>query len=173
MKKILSIVVLSFIICNNAVTQMKHSISKDEFKGTTNHFIKTDSVEPNKPLSFPYKDTKSELGVGCKTNNYYWTYVAFNKVNLNDGEIGDGHYSHKLDIKVGESFHKLVAKQDFGSNVLFFDMWSGDRETMTNLMKLYDEIWIQFNHYQDGYRFYKYDTRGFSNLFDSKCENAK
>ncbi len=173
MKKLLVILFLSFLFSHNAISQMKYSISKDEFKGNTNHFITTDSVEPNKPLSFPYKDTKSELGVGCKTNNYYWTYIAFNKVNLNDGEIGDGHYSYTLDVKVGESFHKVVAKKDFGSNVLFFDMWSGDRETMTKLMRLHDEIWVQFNHYQDGYRFYKYDTKGFSNLFDVNCKNAK
>ena len=173
LKKILSILILSLLVCSSAIAQMKYFISKDEFKGTTNHFIETNSVEPNIPLTFPYRDTKSELGIGCRPNNYYWAYVNFNKVNLTDGEIGDGNYSYTLDVKVGDSFHKIVAKQDFGSSVLFFDMWSGDKETITKLMRLYDEIWIQFNHFQDGYRFYKYDTRGFSKLFDTNCKNAK
>ena len=52
-------------------------------------------------------------------------------------------------------------------------MLSSDKETITKLMRLYDEIWIQFNHFQDGNRFYKYNTKGFSELFDTNCKNAK
>ncbi len=34
MKKLIGIVVLGFLLTNNAISQMKHSISKDEFKGS-------------------------------------------------------------------------------------------------------------------------------------------
>ena len=172
MKKLLGIVVLSFLLTDSAISQMKHSISKDEFKGTTSHYIMTESVKPNKPMSFPYEDTESTLVVGCKEKDYYWVYVYFNKVNLTDGNIGDGYYSYTLEIKAGESFHKVMATQDFGNTFINFNMTSSDRETVTKLMGLYDEIWIQFNHYQDGNRFYKYDTRGFLNLFDTNCKIA-
>ncbi len=170
MKKLFTIMFFSFLLTNNAISQMTHSISKNEFKGTTSHYIMTDRVKPNIPLSFPYQDTESSLVVGCKENDYYWAYVYFNKVNLADGNIGDGYYTYTLEIKAGESFHKVMATQDFGEKFLNFNMTSSDRRTVTKLMKLYDEIWIQFNHYQDGNRFYKYDTRGFSNLFDANCK---
>ena len=173
LKKILSILILSLFVCSSANSQMKHSISKDEFKGTTSHYIMTDSVEPNRPLSFPYQDTRSNLVVGCKENNYYWAYVYFNSVNLTDGNIGDGYYSYTLEVKAGESFHKVMATQDFGDKFISFDMLSSDKETITKLMRLYNEIWIQFNHFQDGNRFYKYNTKGFSELFDTNCKNAK
>ena len=66
-----------------------------------------------------------------------------------------------------------MATQDFGDKFISFDMLSSDKETITKLMRLYDEIWIQFNHFQDGNRFYKYNTKGFSELFDTNCKNAK
>ena len=51
---------------------------------------------------------------------------------------------------------------------------------MKELLKKYNlkqsqfnyELWIQFNHYQDGERFYKYDTRGFTELFEKNCQNT-
>ena len=60
--------------------------------------------------------------------------------------------------------------EDFGESFINFDMLPSDRKTITILMRENDEIWIEFNHYQDGPRFYKYDTRGFSKLFQTHCK---
>lgn len=174
MKNILTKFLLIFLLSvSNSFSQMTHSVSKDEFKGTTSHYIRTSSVSPNLPLSFPYEDTKSTLMVGCKVNSHYWAYVHFNKVNLVDGNIGDGYYSYTLEIKAKDGFHKVMASQEHGASFIFFDMLDSDKKTVTRLMRQNDEIWIQFNHYQDGKRFYKYDTRGFAELFDKNCTNVK
>ena len=92
------------------------------------------------------------------------------KVNLTDGNIGDGYTSYTLEVKAGQNFYKVMATQDFGETFINFDMLPSDRKTITKLMRENDEIWIEFNHYQDGPRFYKYDTRGFSKLFQTHCK---
>ena len=170
MKKILSILFFIILLTNNSNSEMSHSVSKDEFKGTTSHYIMTDSVKPNIPLSFPYENTKSTLIVGCQNNNY-WAYIHFTEVNLTDGKINDGYTLFTLEVKAGGVFHNIFTTQDFGSNKLHFNMTGSDKKKITNLMRNNDEIWIQFNHYQDGNRFYKYNTKGFSKLFDENCKN--
>jgi len=169
MKKIIWIIIFIFALTNNSNSEMFHSVSEDEFKGTKNHYIMTDSVKANKSLSFPYEDTQSTLVVGC-TNNNYWAYIYFTKVNLTGGKINDGYTLFTLKVKAGGDFKNIFATQDFGSNNLNFNMTGSDKKEITNLMRNHDEVWIQFNHYQDGKRFYKYDTRGFSKLFDKNCK---
>mgnify|MGYP001160991971 FL=1 len=170
MKHLLLYLITLLVICFSVNAEMVHRESKNEFKGTTSHYIKSKMVAPNKPLSFPYENTKSALHVGCKPNDFYWAYVVFNKVNLTDGNIGDGYTSYTLEVKAGQNFHKVMATQDFGETFINFDMLPSDRKTITKLMRENDEIWIEFNHYQDGPRFYKYDTRGFSKLFQTHCK---
>ena len=172
MRKLIIFLVTGIFFSNYSYSEMSHSVSKDEFKGTTSHYIMTDLVSPNVSLSFPYEDTKSSLVVGCKENSHYWAYVYFNEVNLTDGKINDGYTLYTLEIKAGGGFHKVFATQDFGEKFIEFNMTDSDKKKVTNLMRDYDEIWIQFNHYQDGLRFYKYDTSGFSKLFDANCKNV-
>mgnify|MGYP001169358482 FL=1 len=171
MKKVILYIYIFLSIISNANSEMSHSISKDEFKGTTSHYIMTELVGPNIPLSFPYDDTKSSLVVGCQ-NSSYWAYVYFTEVNLTNGKINDGYTLFTLEVKAGGSFTNIFATQDFGGKTLDFNMTSSDKKEITKLMRNYDEILIQFNHYQDGKRFYKYDTKGFSKLFDENCKNV-
>ena len=172
MKKIIIVTIIYFILNSHSFSEMKHSVSKDEFKGTTSHYIMSNTAYPNKPLSFPYKDTESNLVVGCKVDSHYWVYVYFNKLNLLGGSIGDGYYRHSIEIKTKDGFHQVNATKDFSKNFVDFDFIPQDKKTVKKLMEENDELWIQFNHYQDGERFYKYDTRGFKELFDKNCKNT-
>jgi len=172
MKKIIIVTIIYFILNSHSFSEMKHSVSKDEFKGTTSHYIMSNTAYPNKPLSFPYKDTESNLVVGCKVDSHYWVYVYFNKLNLLGGSIGDGYYRHSIEIKTKDGFHQVNATKDFSKNFVDFDFIPQDKKTVKKLMEENDELWIQFNHYQDGERFYKYDTRGFTELFEKNCKNT-
>lgn len=173
MKKIIIVTIIYFILNSHSFSEMKHSVSKDEFKGTTSHYIMSNTAYPNKPMSFPYKDTESYLVVGCKVDSHYWVYVYFNKLNLLGGSIGDGYYRHSIEIKTKDGFHQVYATKDFSKNFVDFDFIPQDKKTVKKLMEENDELWIQFNHYQDGERFYKYDTRGFTELFEKNCKNVE
>ena len=172
MKKFLETLFFIILFSSNSNSEMSHSTSEDEFKGAKSHYIMTESVVPNKPLSFPYADTLSSLIVGCQDNKY-WAYIYFNKVNLTDGKTNDGYSLFTLEVKAGGSFTNIFAIKNFGAKTLDFNMTSSDKKQITSLMRNNDEILIQFNHYQDGKRFYKYDTKGFSKLFDEHCKNAE
>jgi len=172
MKKIIVVTILYFILNSHSFSEMKHSVSKDEFNGTTSHYIMSNTAYPNKPMSFPYEDTVSNLVVGCKVDSHYWVYVYFNKLNLLDGSINDGYYSHTIKIKAKDGFHQVNATVEFSKNFVNFDLIPQDKKTVKKLMEENGELWIQFNHYQDGERFYKYDTRGFTELFKKNCKNV-
>ena len=171
-KIILKIITFYFLLNSYSLSEMNYTVSKDEFEGTTSHYIKSDSAYPNKPLSFPYKDTVSKLIVGCEVDSHYWVYVYFNKLNLLGGSIDDGYYRYSIKIKTKDGFHQVNATKDFSKNFVNFDFLPSDKKTLKELMEKNDELWIQFNHYQDGERFYKYDTRGFTELFKKNCENV-
>jgi len=173
MKKIIMVTIIYFIFNTYSFSQMKHSVSKDEFKGTTSHYIMSNTAYPNKPLSFPYKDTESNLVVGCKVNSHYWVYVYFNQLNLLGGSIGDGYNRHLIEIKTKDGIQRVNATVEFSKNFVNFDLIPQDKKTVKKLMEENDELWIQFNHYQDGKRFYKYDTRGFTELFEKNCKNVE
>ena len=172
-KIILKVIALYFLFNSYSISEMNYTVSKDEFEGTTSHYIKSDSAYPNKPLSFPYNDTVSKLIVGCEVDSHYWIYVYFNKLNLLGGSIDDGYYRHSIEIKTKDGFHQVYATKDFSKNFVDFDFIPQDKKTLKELMEKNDELWIQFNHYQDGERFYKYDTRGFTELFEKNCKNTK
>ena len=162
------LLILSFVVFfnNYSFAEMKLEVSKNEFEGTTNNFLMSDFINPNTPLSFPYDKSQSALILQCKGSI---PYVYFDEVNLVGGETGDGYDTYTIKLKAKEKFYEVMATQDFGSNKVAFNFLPTDKDTVTTLMKENDEVWIQFNHYQDGKRFYKYDTRGTLDLFSKHC----
>ena len=169
MKKTLSIIVLCLLLSGNAYSEMSYDVDKDEFSGKTYHYIMSNYAKPNKPLSFPYADTESSLIVACLEGGHHFSYIWFNSLNLTGGKTNDGYELHTLEVKAGGSFENIWATQDFGKKTLDFNMTKSDKKRIIELMRMNDEIMIQLNHYQDGKRFYKYDTKGFSKLFDQHC----
>lgn len=166
MKYVFTILIFLITFNNYSLAEMKLEVSKNEFEGTTNNFLMSDFVNPNIPLSFPYDKSQSALILQCKGSI---PYVYFDEVNLVGGAIGDGYYTYTIRIKANEKFYEVMATQDYGSNRVVFNFLPNDKETVTNLMKENDEVWIQFNHYQDGKRFYRYNTKGTLNLFNTHC----
>jgi hypothetical protein len=164
MKKILSIIFFIILFTNNSNSEMYHSVLDDEFSGTKTNFINTKSVKANNKALL----IESKLVVGCK-NTDYWGYIMFSSaINLTDGDYDfkDGYTKHLLDVKVGDVFDRLYATQDLNSNILKFL----NPENIRTLMSDHDEVWIQFNHINLGKIFYKYDTKGFSKLFEENCK---
>jgi hypothetical protein len=156
MRKILSILFFIILFTNNSNSEMYHSVVVDEFKGTKTNLIKTNLVKANNK-AFPIK---SALIVGCQ-NTDYWAYIFFKEViNLTDGQ------NKLLEVRVGDVFKKISATQNPNSNILNFSIPINVRTLMSD----HDEVWIQFNHIQLGKIFYKYDTKGFSKLFEENCK---
>jgi len=143
---------------------MGHTVLDDEFSGTKTNFIVTKAVKANNKALL----IESKLVVGCK-NTDYWGYIMFSSaINLTDGDydLKNGYTEHLLNVKVGDVFDELYATQDLNSNIIKFN----HIENIRTLMSDHDEVWIQFNHINLGKIFYKYDTKGFSKLFEEKCK---
>ena len=157
MKKFYLLFLILFIFFNkNTFAEMKVSISKDEFKGTTSKYLKSDPVSPNTPLSFPFDKSQATLILLCPSQ----PYVYFNKVLLKEYPE-----NFEVEFKANEKFLKAYMYQDDN----FIKFFNGGSEAVINLMKENDEVWIQFNHYKDGERFYKFNTKGTLDLFNKHC----
>ena len=125
MKKLLGIVVLGLLLNSNTFADMSHSTDKDEFKGKTYHYIMTDLVKPNKPLSFPYDNTQSSLVVGCVENDYYYAYVYFTSANL----TGSPYPKSKADIN-----KKIIHGVDY-----FVETIDNDNLRPSKIIRIIDE----------------------------------
>ena len=126
-------------------------------------------ILPNKKLSFPYEDTSSNLMIGCNGKGYYWIYFFFNKVNLkSDGFTSDGNSTAKASVKYGEKVSGLELYFGTGSNFIMID--SDYKEVMFERISEYSSIMVQFDHFSDGKRYYKYNTLNFTEAYNQNCK---
>ena len=170
MKKLLGIVVLGLLLSGNAYTsEWAVTIENNEFEKKKSIYLASDDALPNKKLSFPYEDTSSNLMIGCNGKGYYWIYFFFNKVNLkSDGFTSDGNSTAKASVKYGEKVSGLELYFGTGSNFIMID--SDYKEVMFERISEYSSIMVQFDHFSDGKRYYKYNTLNFTEAYNQNCK---
>jgi hypothetical protein len=141
---------------------------KDEFEGTINRFLISSKSFPNKSLDFPYENTNAVIGVGCQSKSYFWIYINFNEVNLVGGEfIDDKSAKYNLRVKHNDTMVSISLKQNFGSKTLFVS--EKYKNQFLEWLEKEDEIMVEFEHYGDGARYYKFKTTGFKTTFKKNC----
>ena len=142
--------------------QWYRNIDKDEFDGQQRTSILSKKISPNKPLSFPMENTDPVFVIQCIEKCRMWLY--FKEVILTGGVLDDDYEVHYIRIKLDSG--KIITLKTtlrYGSKYLNFA--SGSR--MNKYMRKNNELLLEFNHYGDGRRFYKLDTKGFKEIMDS------
>lgn len=141
---------------------------KDEFEGTINRFLISSKSFPNKSLDFPYENTNAVIGVGCQPKSYFWIYINFNEVNLVGGEfIDDKSEKYNLRAKHNDQMVSISLEQQFGSKTLFVS--EKYKNQFLEWLEKEEEIMVEFEHYGDGARYYKFKTTGFKTTFKKNC----
>ena len=152
--------------------QWYFSSSKDEFDGKDRKFFFSGEISPNLPLSFPYADSDPFLGVGCQKKDRVdncWVYMKFKSLNLNGGTIQSEYTSHDVRVKLESGkIDTFTVTNNFGSNTVFF---INKLKLMNYFMHNY-EVLLQFDHYGDGKRFYRIDTRGLYEIMQDHYPNG-
>ena len=98
--------------------------SEDEFDGRQQKFFFSGEISPNKPLSFPYKNSDPILAVGCEKRgkkDHCWTYMKFKALNLTGGDIRNDYTEHYVRVKLESGkIETFSSKNNFGSDAVFF-----------------------------------------------------
>ena len=171
--KFLGIVVLGlFTVSNTHASVWSVSESKNEFEGTTYYYIKSKEAPPNKKLNWPYSDALSTLVVGCDKYQRYWIYFHFDSVNLKwDDFTIDGDPRTTASVKYGEEIEGINIYFETGSNFVFVS--TNYEKEMFKILSENNSIMVQFDHYGDGKRHYKFNTSEFSKIFNQTCKYYK
>lgn len=162
MKKLLIFLLLS--ISFSAFADWTLEVQEDDFEETTNYFIFSDSVEPNKPMSWPYEKAFAYLYFSCETKSISMRTTMSNLMN-DDYYAGDERKIY-INVKLDGVIYKRVSVyQDFSSDFIHFSRSQTER-------KLLDakELVIQLNHYGQGQRTYTFNMEGLKPLMVNQCE---
>ena len=176
MKKILSIIFLVFIFSSYAQANWEGSIKKDEFDGTTFKSIFGPFIKPDIPLGYPFEELKMFPQLDC--SNKKVTLVGFffydadsnrTEVHLVDGKyLNDKTSEFNFRIKHGEQLENIKVKQEIKyPDTLFIS--SADSSKVINWFKNEETIVLELEHYSDGVRYYKIDTKGFKKAYNDTC----
>jgi hypothetical protein len=158
MKNIIIALLVSLISvsANAKTTKWTYNEQVDDFNETVKKYIVSQTIIPNKPLSFPYTDPKIYMYYDCKSKNFIMHNSASNLLGLTPQE-GD-YSSGMVTVKVDGTINKYAEiKQSWGSNFIhimdqqYIPDSPGDAET---------EFVIQLHHYNDGLRHYTFNMTG-------------
>ena len=135
----------------------------DDFEETTNYFIFSEDVKPNKPMSWPHDKANAFLYFSCQTKSITMSVTMNNLVNKDDYS-GDTRYID-INLKVDGVIHRNVSVvQDFLSDFIKFDKGQTERKLLNA-----KEVVIQLNHYNQGLRTYSFNMEGLKPLMVNKC----
>jgi hypothetical protein len=94
---------------------------RDEMTNKLSAYAMSDSVDPTKPMGFPYSDVSARLGVGCDGSSK-WAYIGFSSApNLSNDETEDGYNRLKTRIKWNERVKDIYFTQKWGAKSLHFE----------------------------------------------------
>ena len=166
MKKILSIIFLVFIFSSYAQANWEGSIKKNEFDGKTYKTIFGPRIKPNRPLDYPFEKLNFTTAIGCVNTVLF---LFNNDVHLVDGKyLNNKIDEYNLRIKHGEQLENIKAEQEIKyPDTLFISF--ADSSKVINWFKNEETIVLELEHYRDGVRYYKIDTKGFKKVYNDTC----
>jgi len=171
MNKVLvkNVIIILIVSSSYCLGQWNVSISKDEMTGESTSYVSSPSIGSNKPMGFPYSDTKAWMGVGCDGKDY-WVYFGFtNAPNLADTEIETGYNIIRTRIKWDENLESVKLTQKWQSKFLHFD------DDKIILQKIINSkyVLLELDWYGEGKVYFKFPLEGANKALDEMRSNCK
>ena len=137
----------------------------DDFEETTNYFIVSDIVRPNKPMSFPWNKASAFLHFNCQTKSIDMM-TTMDVFNLNNDPIYSGNTTYiDINVKADRVIHRnIIVEHELFSNYISFDKGQTERILLNA-----NEVVIQLDHYTQGLRTYSFNMEGLEPLLINQC----
>lgn len=163
---IIKVILSTFVLCVSvfAETWDMH-IKKDKMSGEISAYASSPATTSNEKMQFPYSDTKSWIGVGCKDGKE-WAYFGFNKSpNLLNTETQSGYNVLYAKIKIGKTIDTVKLTQEWGDR--FLSISDGSKyanflnpENLIEKLKQGSSILLELNWYGNGKTYFTYSLKG-------------
>jgi len=138
----------------NAYSDWTASQSKDEMTGNETFYIFTDWASPKYPMSFPYAQTKSIIGIGCSKYGIVSYFNFTSKPNITKAETKDGFNEIITRIKFDNTLEDIKLTQKWGSKSLSVYNEKAFIKSLENT----NEVLLELNWYGNSSVYFKYYT---------------
>ncbi len=147
----------------------KVSSDTDEMTNETINYAISDSVVSSKKQGFPYHDTRSWIGVGCKKGSNAWVFFGFsNQPNMRDDKTKSGYSTALRLIRWDNDLSDISMKQEWGSK---FILVQNDGQVI-NRLKSHSSVKLDMSAWHSAPAYFKYSLKGSTksiNTILSKC----
>jgi len=163
MKKVL---LSAFVLCVSVFAETWDiDIKKDKMSGETSIYANSPTVTADEKMQFPYSNTKSWIGIGCKDGKE-WAYFGFNKSpNLLNTETQSGYNLLYTKIKIGKKVDTVKLTQEWGDR--FLSIANGSKyanflnsENFIEKLKQGKSILLELNWHGNGKTYFTYSLKG-------------
>ncbi|GEM_PF-6574572 len=144
------------------------SYTRYHMTGEVQHFARSPATTSIAPLSSPFGDVATWIGVGCSSNKL-WTYFGFDDLpNLTSSEQNSGNYVSYSNIKFDEqASYQIKLTKDQDTKLLYV---SKDEDFINNV-KQYNTVILEMEWQTLGNIIFEYPLRGstkaINEIFDS------
>ena len=99
----------------------------DAMDDVTRCWASSKSAAPDRPLDFPYGDTRLGVSFGCSSTGDEWAYFYFDgSPNFTGGDIKDGYHNRVFRIRWdGQKVKRHEATHDWGERFVHFKYGKG------------------------------------------------
>lgn len=141
---------------SSAYANWNISINSDEMTGKQQAFAISPAVKLTKPMSSPYNNVSSWIGVGCDGAKP-WAFIGFNQApNLSDSTTKDGYNAISTRIKWNEEVEKINLTQDWGAKFVHFN----NDDIIIKKIASSNEVLLELNWYGNGNVHFNYPLSG-------------
>ena len=133
------------------------NIKKDKMSGEISTYASSSTVTSDEKMRFPYSNTKSWIGVGCKDGKE-WAYFGFTESpNLLNTETQSGYSILYAKIKIGKTVDKIKLLQEWGDRFLSI---TNNAESFIEKLKQGKSILLELNWHGNGKTYFTYSLQG-------------
>lgn len=163
------VILLSTFISMNAHANWRVSSSTDEMTGETQNYAISDAVSTTRPMGFPYKDTKSWIGVGCDGKSE-WVFIGFNKApNISGDKNQNGWSLINTRFKWDNNIQNVNLSQTWGAKFIHF---RGNDAPVIRKIQSSKKGLLELNWHGEGSVYFPYSFSGSSKAISTirqKC----
>ena len=173
------VILSTFIFCVSIFAETwDMDIKKDKMSGEISTYASSPTVTSDEKMRFPYSNTKSWIGIGCKDGKE-WAYFGFSESpNLLNTETQSGYNILYTKVKIGNKIDTVKLIQRWGDRFLSISNGSQytnflNSENFIEKLKQGKSILLELNWHGNGKTYFTYSLKGSTRVLNKMQNECK
>lgn len=172
---LVSVGLVTWALSNSVNAAWTVTSDTDPMTNKAQYYAMSPSVQSIKPMDFPYKGTKSWIGVGCDSSGSKWVYFGFSsQPNMTDDKTQSGYSTANRRIKWDDTMSTVYMTQDWGSKFVHVGGQWDDK--VIDKLKLHSSVMLDMSAWSGSKAYFQYSLSGSTKAINqilSKCGVSK